>query len=51
MKWSFLALILYSPSFKKPALKKFLIFQEMELSSLKLKNLLYSRKELAKPEK
>ena len=36
---------------KKPALKKFLIFQEMEISSLKLKKLLYFRTELTKPEK
>ena len=36
---------------KIPALKKFLTFWEMELSSLKLKRLLYFRRELAKPEK
>ena len=35
---------------KKNTLKKFLIFREMELSSLKLKKLLYLKRELAKPE-
>ena len=35
---------------KKNALKKCLIFQEKEISSPKLKNLLYFRGELAKPE-
>ena len=35
---------------KKPTLKKFLYFEETELSSSKLKNFLYFRKELAGPE-
>ena len=36
---------------EKLALKKFLIFQEMELPSPKLKNVLHSRRELANAKK
>ena len=43
--------ISYIFSGKKIALKKFIIFWEMELSSLKFKNFLYLRREIAKPEK
>ena len=35
---------------KEPTLKKFLIFQEMKLSILKLKKLLHFKRELVKPE-
>ena len=41
----------YARKVKKPTPKKFLIFWEMELASLKLKKLLYFRRKLAKPEK
>ena len=48
---SFLEKISYAFSGKKTTLKKFPLFQQMELSTIKLKNFLYFCRQLAKPEK
>ena len=50
-KWNFLTLRTFRGHKIKKPFKKFLIYREMELSSLKIKKLLLFQEELPKPEK